>query len=194
MDKTTNSVFSILNEFHLKLKNIFLLLLVVYFYCFAKTQSHNVFSTLPNVVKSDVENNNVVSTLSDVVHINAETHNVDSTLFTIVNFNVEVHNIVSTLIWGCPTPWRHINLKTTLNRRWNVCWVVESFFNMTKEREITQKWNNVLKFCKLHKIFAKCPFFSLTLQPCSSEYLTSINFDSKMFFDFKCFLWVFWNS
>ena len=98
MDKTTNSVFSILNDFHLKLKNIFLLLLVVYFYCFAKTQFHNVVSSLPNVVKPDVENNNVVSTFSDVVYINAETHNVDSTLFTIVNFNVEVHNVVSTLI------------------------------------------------------------------------------------------------
>ena len=35
VDKTTSSVFSILNDFHLKLKNNILLLLEVYF-CFAK--------------------------------------------------------------------------------------------------------------------------------------------------------------
>ena len=66
----------------------------------------NVVSTLPNVVKIDVENHNVVSTLSNVVQ-----------------FNVDVRNVASTLIWRCATSWRHINLKTTLNRRWNVCWV-----------------------------------------------------------------------
>ena len=66
----------------------------------------NVVSTLPNVVKIDVENDNVVSTLSNVVQ-----------------FNIEKHNVVSTLIWRCVTSRRHINLKTTLNRRWNVCWV-----------------------------------------------------------------------
>ena len=65
----------------------------------------NVVSTLPNVVKIDIENNNVVATLLNVV-----------------NFNVEVHNIVSTLISRCVTSRRHINLNTTLNRRWNVCW------------------------------------------------------------------------
>ena len=27
------------------------------------------------------------------------------------------------LIWRCATSRRHINLKATLNRRWNVCWV-----------------------------------------------------------------------
>ena len=34
---------------------------------------------------------------------------------------------VSTLIWRCKTSQRHINLKTTLKRRWNVCrrWVGE---------------------------------------------------------------------
>ena len=67
--------------------------------------SRNVVSTLPNVVKIDVENHNVVSTLSNVVQ-----------------FNVDVRNVASTLIWRCATSWRHINLKTTLNRRWNVCW------------------------------------------------------------------------
>ena len=48
----------------------------------------------------------------------------NSTLFNVVNFNVDVHNIVSTLIWHCATSRRHINLKTTLNWRWNICWVV----------------------------------------------------------------------
>ena len=47
---------------------------------------------------------------------------VDSTLFNVVNFNVDVHNVVSTLIWRCVTSRRHINLKTTLKRRRNVCW------------------------------------------------------------------------
>ena len=37
-------------------------------------------STLPNVVKIDVENDNVVSTLSNVVQTNVEIDNVDSTL------------------------------------------------------------------------------------------------------------------
>ena len=51
----------------------------------------NVVSTMPNVVKIDVENDNVVSTLSNVVQFNVEKHNV-------VNFNVYVHSVVSTLI------------------------------------------------------------------------------------------------
>ena len=58
----------------------------------------NVVSTLPNVVKIDVENDNVVSTLSNVVQFNVEKHNVVSTLFYVVNFNVDIHNVVSTLI------------------------------------------------------------------------------------------------
>ena len=40
------------------------------------------------------------------------------------HFFVDVHNIVSTLIWSYATSQRHINLKATLNQRWNVCWVV----------------------------------------------------------------------
>ena len=36
----------------------------------------NVVSTLPNVLKIDVENDNVVSTLSNVVQFNVEVHNV----------------------------------------------------------------------------------------------------------------------
>ena len=45
-----------------------------------------------------------------------------TTLLNVVDFNVDVRNVVSTLIWRCATSRRHINLKTTLNRRWNVCW------------------------------------------------------------------------
>ena len=45
-------------------------------------------------------------------------------MLNIVNYNVDVHNVVWTLIWRCATSRRHINLKTTLNQRWNVCWVI----------------------------------------------------------------------
>ena len=58
----------------------------------------------------------------NVVQINFEISNVDVTFFNIVNFNVDVYSIVSTLIWRCATSQRHINLKTTLKQRWNVCW------------------------------------------------------------------------
>ena len=61
--KTTSSVFWILNDFHLKLKIIILLLLKVYFDCFAKGHIHNVVSTSPNVVQPEIENDNVVLTL-----------------------------------------------------------------------------------------------------------------------------------
>ena len=46
-----------------------------------------------------------------------------TTLLNVVDFNVDVRNVVSTLIWRCAMSRRHINLKTTLNRRWSVCWV-----------------------------------------------------------------------
>ena len=48
---------------------------------FSNDHIRNVVSTLPNVVKIDVENDNVVPTLLNVV-----------------NFNVDIHNVVSTLI------------------------------------------------------------------------------------------------
>ena len=67
-------------------------------YFFSNGHIRNIVSTLPSVVKIDVENDNVVSTLSNVVQFNAEKHNVVSTLFYVVNFNVDIHNIVSTLI------------------------------------------------------------------------------------------------
>ena len=70
---------------------------------------HNVVSTLPNVVKVDVEIENVVSTLLYVVQINVEIDNVDSNLFNVVNFNVDVNNVVSTSY----QPNKY-NLETTL--------------------------------------------------------------------------------
>ena len=81
-------------------------------------------STLTNVVKLDVEKDKVVSTLSNVAHINVEIHNVDSMLFDVVNSNVEIRNVVSTLIGGCTTSRRHVNQKTTLKQRGNVCWTI----------------------------------------------------------------------
>ena len=68
------------------------------FIFFPNGHIHNVISTLPNVVKIDVENDNVVSTLSSVVQFNVEIHNGVSTLLNFANFNVDVHNVVSTLI------------------------------------------------------------------------------------------------
>ena len=82
-----------------------------------------IVSTLPNVVKINVENDNVVSTLSNVVQINVEIHKVVSTLLNVLIYNVDVHNVVSTLIWRFEMPWRQIKLKTTMNQRWNVSWV-----------------------------------------------------------------------
>ena len=90
---------------------------------FSNGHIHKVVSTLPNVVKINFENNNVVSTLSNVVQYNVEIHNVVSTSLNIVNFNVDLHNVVSMLIWQCAASQCQINLKATLNRRWNVCWI-----------------------------------------------------------------------
>ena len=99
--------------YSLKLKNIILFLNRGLIF-FSNGHIRNVVSTLPNVVKIDVENDNVVSTLSNVVELNIEKHNFVSTLFNVVNFNVDVHNVFSTLIWRCATLQRHINLK----QRW----------------------------------------------------------------------------
>ena len=90
---------------------------------FSNVHTRNVVSTLLIVVKIDIKNDNVVSTLSNVVQFSVEIHNVVSTLLNVVHLNIDIHNVVSTLIWRCATSRRHINLKTTLNQRWNVCWV-----------------------------------------------------------------------
>ena len=110
--------------YSLKLKNIILFFNQGLIF-FSNDHISNVVLMLPNVVKIDVENGNVVSTLSNIVQFNVEKHNVVSKSFNVVNFNVDVHNVVSTLIWRCETSRRHINLKTTLNRRRNVCWELD---------------------------------------------------------------------
>ena len=84
------------------------------FIFFSNGHIRNFVLTLLNVVKINVENDNVVSTFSNIVQF--------STLLNVANFNIDVHNVVSTLIWRCATSRRHINLKITLNRRWNVSW------------------------------------------------------------------------
>ena len=111
----------------LKLKNIILLLNrgLIFFW---NGHIHNVVSTLPNVLKIDIENDNVFSTLSNVVQFNVEIDNVVSTLLDVANFKVDIRNAVPTLIWRCATSRSHINLKATLNRRWNVCWEGWIFF------------------------------------------------------------------
>ena len=109
--------------YSLKLKNIILFLNWDLIF-FSNGHIHNVVSMLPNVVKVFFENGNVVSTLSNVVQTNVEMENVDSTLFNVVNFNFDVHKVVSTLIWHCATFRRHISIKTTLKRHWNVSWVI----------------------------------------------------------------------
>ena len=108
--------------YSLKVKNVILFLNRDLIF-FSNGHIRNVVSKLPSVVKIDVENDSVVSTLSNVVQLNVEIHHVVSTLLDVVNFNNDVHNIVSTLSWRCAMSLRHINLKTTLNRPWNVCWL-----------------------------------------------------------------------
>ena len=76
--------------YSLKLKNI-ILFLNESLISFPDGHIRNVVSTLPNVVKIDVENDNVVQ-------LNAEIYNVVSALLNVVNFNFDVHNVASTLI------------------------------------------------------------------------------------------------
>ena len=63
--------------YSLKLKNIILFFNRGLIF-FSNGHIRNVVSTLPNVVKIDVENDNVVSTLSNIVQFNVEKHNVVS--------------------------------------------------------------------------------------------------------------------
>ena len=85
--------------YYLKLKNIILFLNQDLLILFSNGHIDKVVSTLPNVVKIDIENDNVVLTLSNIVQFNVEKCNVVSALFNTVNFNVDVqHNIASILI------------------------------------------------------------------------------------------------
>ena len=87
----------------------------------------------------------------------------NTTLFQ-QNFNVDVLNVVSTLIWLCATSRPHINLKTTLNRRWNVCWVY--YPEKTKYDEFSY-WNLQIPtnlkhtLWKLHPSLAICTFIAV---------------------------------
>ena len=65
------------------------------FQLFDSHHTHNVVSTLVNVIKIGVENDNVLLTLSN---IKVEIHNIDSILFNVVNLSVDVYIIISTLI------------------------------------------------------------------------------------------------
>ena len=108
--------------YYLKLKNIILFLNQDLLILFSNGHIDKVVSTLPNVVKIDIENDNVVLTLSNIVQFNVEKFNVVSALFNTVNFNVDVqHNIASILIWHCVTSrfdivWRQAknNVEPTL--------------------------------------------------------------------------------
>ena len=79
--------------YSLKLKNIILFLGQRFFFL-----QMVIFTTLPKIVKIDIENDNVDSTLSNVVQNNVEKGNVDSTLFNVLNFKIDVHSVFSTLI------------------------------------------------------------------------------------------------
>ena len=93
-----SSAYSILDDFHLKLKRILLLLTLKFYFfqLFAFSLIH-VFSTLVNAVKRDAENVNVVSTLSNV-NINFKRYYVEWKKLNVVNFNVKPDNVVSMLI------------------------------------------------------------------------------------------------
>ena len=58
---------------------------------FSNGYIRNVISTLPSIVKIDVENDNVVSTSFNDVQFNVEIDNIHLTLLNVVNFNIYVH-------------------------------------------------------------------------------------------------------
>ena len=93
-----------------------------------------------------LKNSNFVSKLSNVVQFYVEKRNVVSTLFNAVNFNVDLHNVALMLIWRCATSRRHINLKTMLNRRWNVCWVnfMVNTLKITQLEQHLQSYNSMI--------------------------------------------------
>ena len=103
--------------YYLKLKNIILFLTWGLF--FSNGYIRNVISTLPSIVKIEVENDNVVSTSFNDVQFNVEIYNIHSTLFNVVNFKF---TSTSTLIWRCESLQPHTNLNIMLNGRWNVFW------------------------------------------------------------------------
>ena len=57
VDKSTSSAFTVLNNFHLKLKRNIVIVIELYFCCFAKGHLYNVLSTLLDDVKRNVKDN-----------------------------------------------------------------------------------------------------------------------------------------
>ena len=101
---------------------------------FFEAQNIILFLNLDIPLFSNGQSHNVVSTLPNVVQFNVEIRNVVSALLNVVNFSVDVYNVVSTLIWRCAASRCHINLKTTLNRHWNVCWVYYVFLHFFRHQ------------------------------------------------------------
>ena len=111
------------SAYSLKLKNIILFLNRGLFF-FSNGHNHNVFRWYQKLWKSTLKMatlfRHCVTLFNSTLKYKAL---FVSTLLSVANYNVDVHNVVSTLIWCYATSRRHINLKTRLNRRWNVCWV-----------------------------------------------------------------------
>ena len=125
--------------YSLKLKNIILLLNrdLIFFWMVIIA---SLFRRCPTLWKSTLKTTTLFRRCLTLFNSKIEIHKVISTLLNVVNFHVDVHNVVSTLIWRCATLRRHINLKTTLNRRWNVFWK-EISFNFSKDIHlITVVW------------------------------------------------------
>ena len=141
--------------YSLKLKNIILFLNHGLIF-FPNGDIRKVVSTLPNVVKIDAENDNVVSTLSNFVQFNVGIYNVVSTFLNVVNFNLDVQKVVSTLIWRCATSRRHINLKATLNGRWNVCWIDSLPNNLNSSQATMWLQSSMWSLTEIDNVPLKC--------------------------------------
>ena len=119
MENKMKTIFS--PVYSLKLKNIILFLtrgsILIFFQMVIFT---TLFRLCPTLWKSTLKMT-LFRRWLNVIQIKVEIDNINLTLFNVVTFNVDVHNVVSTLIWHCTTSRRHINLKTTLKRRSNVC-------------------------------------------------------------------------
>ena len=107
--------------YSLKLKNIILFFNRSFFF-FQMVLFATLFRRFPTLWKSTLKMTTLFRPCLTFFKSTLKKRHVVSTLFNVVNFNVDVHNVVSMLIWLCATSRRHINLKTMLNRRWNIYW------------------------------------------------------------------------
>ena len=103
----------------LKLKNIVLFLNRGLWFFFQVVIFATLFWRCPTLWKSTLKMTKLFRCCLTFVN---STLKYTKLLLNVVNYNVDVHNVVSTLLWRCATLRRHMYLKTTLNRRWNVCW------------------------------------------------------------------------